>query len=65
MRLITEKPDFLDLYTEVTGQVPVRGNLVPDAHLATILLQNGIRMLYTNDVDFRRFDFLDPRSPLG
>jgi len=65
VRLVTEKPDFLDLYAEVTGRVPVRGNLVPDAHLATLLLQNGIRTLYTNDVDFRRFDFLDPRNPLA
>ena len=64
VRLISEKPDFLDLYAEVTGQVPVRGSLAPDAHLATLLLQNGIRTLYTNDVDFRRFDFLDPRNPL-
>ncbi len=64
VRLITEKPDFLDTYAEVAGRVPVRGNLVPDAHLAALLLQNGIRTLYTNDVDFRRFDFLDPRNPL-
>lgn len=64
VRLVSEKPDFLDLYAEVTGEVPVRGNLVPDAHLATLLLQNGIRTLYTNDVDFRRFDFLDSRNPL-
>lgn len=64
VRMLTEKPDFLDLYAEITGQVPVRGNLVPDAHLATILLQNGIRTLYTNDVDFRRFDFLDVQNPL-
>ena len=65
VRMVSEKPDFLDLYAEVTGRVPVRGNLVPDAHLATILLQNGIRTLYTNDVDFRRFEFLSPRNPLG
>lgn len=64
-RWLTEKPDFLDLYAEVTGAAPVRGNLVPDAHLAILLLQNGIRTLYTNDSDFRRFDFLDVRNPLA
>jgi hypothetical protein len=43
----------------------VRGNLVPDAHLAALLKQHGIRRLYTNDADFRKFPFLDVRSPFG
>ena len=41
----------------------MRGNLVPDAHLAALLRQHGIRTLYTNDSDFRRFSFLDVRNP--
>lgn len=64
VRLLTEGPDFLDLYAEVTGNAPVRGNLVPDAHIAALLLQHGVRTLYTNDVDFRRFVFLDVRNPI-
>lgn len=39
--------------------------LVPDAHLAAILLQHDVRKLYTNDSDFRRFTFLDVRNPLA
>jgi uncharacterized protein len=65
VRMITETDGFLDVYTGVAGKAPVRGNLLPDAHLAALLLQNGIRTLYTNDVDFRRFDFLDVRNPLA
>lgn len=41
----------------------VRGNLVPDAHLAALLKQNGIKALFTNDADFRRFPYLDVRNP--
>jgi len=63
VRMVGERADFLDAYAEVTGASPVRGNLVPDAHLAVLLLQNGIRTLYTNDADFRRFPFLDVRNP--
>jgi predicted nucleic acid-binding protein len=38
---------------------------VPDAHLAALLRQHGIRTLYTNDTDFRRFAFLDVRDPFA
>jgi predicted nucleic acid-binding protein len=47
----------------VAGRFPVRGNLVPDAYLAALLRQHGIRILYTNDRDFKKFDFLDVRDP--
>lgn len=32
-------------------------------HLAAVLRQHGVRRLYTSDVDFQRFDFLDVRDP--
>ncbi len=63
VRTLSEKAGFLDEYTSLTGQWPVRGNLVPDAHLATLLHQHGIRTLYTHDADFKKFDFLDARKP--
>ena len=43
----------------------LRGNLVPDAHLASLLRQHGVRTLYTVDRDFRRFPFLDVRDPFA
>jgi len=63
VRLLGEEDDFLDVYREVTGGFPVRGNLVPDAHLAALLKQHGVRTLYTRDGDFRKFLFLDVRDP--
>ena len=62
VRMIHEEDGFWTAYTGVTTDVPSRGNLVPDAHLATILLQNGINVLYTSDLDFRKFEFLEVRS---
>ena len=45
--------------------MPVRGNLVPDAHVAAILFQHGVRTLYMNDRDFRKFESLDVRDPFS
>lgn len=63
-RVILEEERFLDVYREVTDSFPVRGNLVPDAHLAALLSQHGVRTLYTTDTDFRKFAFLIVRDPL-
>jgi hypothetical protein len=52
------------VYLECTRRLPVRGNAVPDAHLAAILKQNGVTRLYTADRDFRRFDFLRVIDPI-
>lgn len=65
VRLLVEEEGFWALYRKVAAPVHARSNLVPDAHLATLLLQHGVRVLYTNDRDFRKFDFLEPRNPLS
>jgi hypothetical protein len=63
VRLLSEEAGFLEVYREVTGALPVRGNLVPDAHLASLLRQHGVKTLYTRDTDFRKFDFLEVSDP--
>lgn len=65
VRTLAEEDGFWDLYREVTRKVPTRGNGVPDAHLATLLRQHGVATLYTNDRDFRKFDFLNVRDPFA
>ena len=65
VRLLSEEPGFLDVYREVSGAFPVRGNLVPDAHLAALLRQHGVKTLYTRDTDFRKFAFLEVRDPFA
>ena len=56
---------FDEIYRQVTAHFPVRGNLVPDAHLAALLRQHGVRRLYTVDRDFRKFDFLQVDDPFA
>jgi hypothetical protein len=65
VRILGEESGFLAVYRELTSTFPVRGNLVPDAHLAALLRQHGVRTLFTRDTDFRKFDFLDVRDPFG
>lgn len=64
-RAVSEMDGFLDAYRRVAGDMPVRGNLVPDAHVATILFQHGVRTIYTNDRDFLKFESLEARDPFA
>ncbi len=64
-RVVSEQDGFMGAYLHVTASTTVRGNLVPDAHVAAILFQNGVRTLYSNDRDFRKFESLDVRDPFA
>jgi toxin-antitoxin system PIN domain toxin len=63
VRVIGEADGFWRVFDDVSRQPVARGNLVPDAHFAAILKLHGVRTLYTNDRDFRRYDFLEVRDP--
>ena len=65
VRPITEGDDFWDLYEQSTKGLSVKNKLVPDAHLATVLRQHGVKTLYTNDMDFLKFSFLRVENPLA
>jgi toxin-antitoxin system PIN domain toxin len=64
VRVLSETEGFWDVYRGVAKGLAVRGNDVPDTHLAALLLQNDVLNLYTNDRDFRKFDFLKVVNPL-
>lgn len=64
VRMLSEQEGFPAVYREVINGLAIRGNLVPDSHLAALLRQHGVTTLYTNDRDFRRFKFLTVRNPL-
>ena len=65
VRFLSEEDGFWNVYRATTAEVPTRGNLVPDAHLAALLRQHGVKTLYTHDRDFLKFSFLDVRDPLS
>jgi len=63
-RVLSEGERFWDCYVEVSGEFPVRGNLVPDAHLVALMLEHDVPLLYTNDADFKKFGVIRVRNPL-
>lgn len=64
-RVIVENERFGGAYREVTEGLAVRGNLVPDAHVAALLRLHDVKTIYTNDSDFRKFVFLNVQNPLA
>ena len=64
VRTIGEADGFWQEYRALAAELPLRGNLVPDAHLAALLRQHGVKTLYTRDRDFRKFSGLNLRDPL-
>jgi toxin-antitoxin system PIN domain toxin len=65
VRALSEKEGFWDVYRDVTRDLAVRGNDVPDAHLAALLRQHDVPTLYTNDRDFRKYPFLKVVNPFS
>jgi uncharacterized protein len=59
-----ELDGFWPAFRSMAGDRP-RGNEIPDAHLAALMRQHGVRVIYTRDRDFRRFDGIEPRDPFA
>jgi uncharacterized protein len=64
VRTPSEQDRFWELYRS-TADHQTRGSHVPDAHLAALMRQHGVTVIYTRDKDFRRYDGIEPRDPFG
>jgi toxin-antitoxin system PIN domain toxin len=64
-RVLAEEEGFGKLYQDLTRGLNIKGNLVPDAHIAALLRQHGVDRIYTSDSDFRKFAFLEVINPLS
>lgn len=62
-RTAGEGTDFWRVYRATTEGTVVRGNLVSDAHLVSLMRENGIATLWSHDRDFRRFEGIQVRDP--
>ncbi len=56
-----ERDGFWELFLQTAG-AHSRGNDVPDAHLAALMRQHGVRVIYTRDRGFRRFEGIEVRD---
>ena len=65
VRTTGESEGFWPAYLATTSGMVVRGNLVPDAHLASLMRENGVGTLWSHDRDFRRFEGIRVRDPFA
>ncbi len=64
-RTIGEGVDFWDAYGSVSGSTVVRGNLVSDAHLVALMIENGVATVWSHDRDLRKFEGVRVRDPFA
>ena len=65
IRTSGEADGFWGTYRAVTGAVPARGNLVPDAHIVALMLQHGVSTIWSHDRDFLKFPGIKVRDPFA
>jgi toxin-antitoxin system PIN domain toxin len=63
LMLIGEGPGHAAHLTRVVRQGHAAGNLAYDAHIAALVVEHGVRELWTTDRDFRRFPGIGVRNP--
>ena len=62
--MLTHTPQHEPILESVVGTVPTaRGNFIHDLHYATLLREHGVSRIYTADLDFRKFTFLEVIDP--
>ncbi len=64
VRLVTETDRHREILFELMDEADATGNLVMDAHLAALSIENGC-VLCSSDRDFARFPSLKWENPLG
>lgn len=64
--ILSEGEGHPETVTEIVAALPhLSGNLVHNAHVAALMREHGVRVIYTHDMDFHRFRGLDVRDPLA
>lgn len=58
-----ETEQFWSRFKVVAASTPPKGNLVPDAHLVSLMGEHGVSTIWTNDRDFRKFDGIRAKNP--
>lgn len=60
---VAEGERYWRCFRQVTADVPVRGNGVPDAQLVALMVEHGVRVIWSRDRDFRKFRGITVRDP--
>lgn len=60
-----EDDQFWKHFQATALETPLRGNLVPDAHLVALMRAYGVNSILTHDRDFRKFDGIKVIDPFA
>lgn len=63
VRTASEDERFWEMWREATRGLVVRGNLVPDAHLVSLMRQHGVNEIWSREADLRKFEGIRVRDP--
>lgn len=56
LQIIQPGPRHFEIFADLAGHTPgIRGHAVHDARLAALMIENGVRKIYTADDSFSRF----------
>ena len=65
IRTTGETGEFRRAFRDVVDDALPSGNLVPDAHLVALMLENDVRLIWSRDRDLRRFTRIEVRDPFA
>lgn len=65
VRAVGEDDGFWRVFRAAAQGAGVRGNLVPDAQVAALMLQYGAQTIVSHDRDFRKFDGIKVLDPFA
>lgn len=63
VQTVGEQDRFWRRFGEVADDAGPTGNLVPDAHIVALMLENGVRTIWTHDRDYRHFRGIEVNDP--
>jgi toxin-antitoxin system PIN domain toxin len=65
VRTGAEADSFWDVFRHVAGATPIRGNLVPDAHVVALMRQHEVSTIWSHDRDFLKFPGISVQDPFA
>jgi len=63
VQAVGESGRFWAAFRSLAADAAPSGNLVPDAHIVALMLEHGVRTIWSHDRDFRRFSGIEVRDP--
>jgi uncharacterized protein len=65
VQAVGETDAFWRRFTDVADDLRPTGNMVPDAHIVALMLEHGVRTIWTRDRDYRAFTGIRVKDPFA